>query len=63
MHRQRVQKRDTQEHSRDAKEHTLKCKDLEGEYEPVALMGIDAFFQLTAIEIIEWFVVRWNQKE
>jgi hypothetical protein len=37
-------------------------KDLEGEYEPIALMGIDALFQLTAIEIIEWFVARWNQE-
>lgn len=37
-------------------------KDLEGEYEPIALMGVDALFQLTAIEIIEWFVARWNQE-
>lgn len=37
-------------------------KDLTGEYEPIVLMGIDATFQLTAIEIIEWFVGRWNQE-
>lgn len=37
-------------------------KDLSGEYEPVALMGIDALFQLTAIEIIEYFIARWNQE-
>jgi len=37
-------------------------KDLAGEYKPVALMGIDELFQLTALEIIEWFVARWNQE-
>jgi hypothetical protein len=37
-------------------------KDLEGEYEPIVLMGVDALFQLTAVEIIEWFVARWNQE-
>jgi hypothetical protein len=37
-------------------------KDLSGEYKPIALMGVDALFQLTAIEIIEWFVARWNQE-
>ena len=37
-------------------------KDLFGEYEPIALMGVDASFELTAIEIIEWFVARWNQE-
>lgn len=37
-------------------------KDLSGEYEPIALMGVDALFQLTAIEMIEWFVARWNQE-
>ena len=37
-------------------------KDLTGEYESVALMGIDATFRLTAIEMIEWFVGRWNQE-
>jgi hypothetical protein len=37
-------------------------KDLAGEYEPIALMGVDALFQLTAIEMIEWFVARWNQE-
>lgn len=37
-------------------------KDLMGEYEPIALMGVDASFTLTALEIIEWFVARWNQE-
>ena len=37
-------------------------KDLEGAYEPIALMGVDYNFQLTAVEIIEWFVARWNQE-
>jgi hypothetical protein len=37
-------------------------KDLVGEYESIALMGVDASFGLTAIEIIEWFVARWNQE-
>lgn len=37
-------------------------KDLQGEYEPIALMGIDGSFKLTAREIIELFVARWNQE-
>ena len=37
-------------------------KDLAGEYEPIALMGIDELFQLSAIEIVEWFVARQNQE-
>lgn len=37
-------------------------KDLAGEYKTVALMGIDRHFELTAIEIIEWFVARWSQE-
>jgi len=37
-------------------------KDLAGEYEPIALMGVDELFLLTAIEIVEWFVARWNQE-
>ena len=37
-------------------------KDLEGMYEPIALMGTDIDFKLTAVEVIEWFVARWNQE-
>lgn len=33
-------------------------KGIEEEYKPIGLMGVDALFQLTAIEIIEWFVAR-----
>ena len=37
-------------------------KDLMGEYQPIALVGIDGLFQLTPIEIIEHFVARWRQE-
>ncbi|MFI5344422.1 MAG: transposase [Chlamydiales bacterium] len=37
-------------------------KDPLGEYKPVALMGISYDFSLTATEIIENFIGRWNQE-
>jgi hypothetical protein len=37
-------------------------KDLLGDYEPIALIGVDGLFELTAVEIIEWFIARWNQE-
>lgn len=37
-------------------------EDSSGEYDKIALMGVDRNFRLTAIEIIEFFVARWNQE-
>jgi hypothetical protein len=37
-------------------------RDPQGEYESVALMGIDRLFELSSIQIIEHFVARWSQE-
>lgn len=36
--------------------------DPDGKYEPIALLGISYDFSLTAIEMIENYVARWNQE-